>query len=173
MDHINEIAPDFVLGLLLPEDRRRVLSHIVECESCRHTVANERQLIKDVRSAVHRVSEHNNHHIRELMPALPNESRTVLGFSALRPVIVAFALILITLGGLMMELDKGGISGIQGTAMHSVATSTNTEAPTFTATATIDTLEETIDLNQGSSLVIPGSAAPRPEKTPKPVQSGS
>ena len=170
MDHIKELAPDFVLGLLLPADRRRVLAHIVECESCRLTISENRQLTEDVQAVVRRATDNNVSRIQELMPSVPGRSRPVFDLSAVKPVVVAFAIIIIAFSGLMLELESSSGSKIQGTKMHTIATSTNTESPTFTATATID--EQETGFYQGAFLLIPGSAAPHPEITPESVQAG-
>ncbi len=170
MDHINEIAPDFVLGLLTQEERRRVISHIVECESCRLAVASERNLIEEVRITLHRVSNHDPLRIRGLMPALPKRLWPLFSFSIVRPVALAFALILIAFGGLMIKLDKRSLYGINETPTQSIATLSHTQTPTSTATATSGMHEEGGINSQGSLFFIPGSAVPQPQMTPDSVQ---
>ncbi len=167
MDHINEIAPDFVLGLLPQEERRRVISHIVDCESCRLTITNERNLMEEVRKTLQRVSNHNPQRIRSLMPAIPMRSWPAINFSIVRPVAVALAIILVAVGGFMINMDKSGLYGIHETPTHSIATLSHTQTPTSTATATSDKHEEGEINSQGSFLFIPGPAIPQPKMTPE------
>ncbi len=169
MDHINEIAPDFVLGLLPQEERRRVISHIVDCENCRLTIASERNLIEEVRITLQRVSNHNPQRIRGLMPAIPKRSWPPLSFSIVRPVVVAVAIILVAVGGFMINTDKSGLYSIHETPTHSIATLSHTQTPTSTATATSDKHEEGGINSQGSFLSIPGPAIPQPKMTPESV----
>ncbi|GMQ78376.1 MAG: hypothetical protein BMS9Abin02_0882 [Anaerolineae bacterium] len=169
MDHINKIAPDFVLGLLTQEERRRVNRHIADCEYCRLTVANERNLIEEVRITLDRVSSHDPRRIQGLMPAIPNRSWLAFNFSIFRPVAVAVAIILLAVGGFMINMDKSGLYGIQETPTQSIATLSHTQTPTSTATATSDKHAESGINSQGSFLFIPGSAAPQPQITPESV----
>jgi anti-sigma factor RsiW len=169
MDHINEIAPDFVLGLLPQEERRKVISHIVDCESCRLTITNERNLMEEVRKTLQRVSNHNPQRIRSLMPAIHKRSWPAFNLSIVRPVAVAFAIILVAVGGFMINMDKSGLSRIHETPTHSIATSVNTETPTSTAAATTDKHEEGGINSQRSFLFISGSSVPQPQMTPEPL----
>jgi anti-sigma factor RsiW len=169
MDHINEIAPDFILGLLPQEERKRVISHIVDCESCRLIITDERNLIEEVRNTLQRVSNHNPQRIRSLMPAIPKRSWPAFNFSIIRPVAIGFMIILVAVGGFMINMDKSGLSRIHETPTHSIATSSNTETPTSTATATTDKREEGGFNSQGSFLFIPGSAVPKPQMTPESI----
>jgi len=170
MGHIEDLASDFVLGLLLPADRKRVLSHIVECKRCRTTIAEERQMIEDVQGAFQRATDYNMNRLPERMPDIPGRSYTFFDLSTVRPAVAALAIAIIAVGGLLLALDRGNVSNIQVTQMHTIATSINMESPTFTATATAS--EDGGGDLQGASLLIPGSTAPRPEITPESVQSG-
>ena len=106
MDHVEEFAPNFVLGLLLPEDRKRVLTHLVECESHRLTLSDERQLIEDVKAAVQRKTEHNERRMREMMPATTGRSRQVFDLSAVKRSVGALVIAIIAGVGLMLELER-------------------------------------------------------------------
>ncbi len=170
MDHIEEFTPDFVLGLLLPEDRKRVLTHLLECESCRPTISEERQLIEDVQAVVQRKTDHNSRRILEMLPAIPGRSRPVFDLSAAWDVVVAFTIVKIVVAGLMLEFERSNGSKIQETKMYTITASTNIESPTFSATATIDEREKGI--YPGAFVVIPGSAAPHPEITSDSIQAG-
>ncbi len=170
MDHIEEFAPDFVLVLLLPEDRKRVLTHLMECKSCRLTISGERKLIVDVQAVAQRKTDHNSRRIRETMPAIPGRSRPVFDLSAVRHVVVAFAIIIIAVAGLMLEFERSNGSKIQETKMYTITASTNIESPTFSATSTIDEREK--GFYPGAFVVIQGSAAPHPEITSDSIQAG-
>ena len=106
MDHVEEFAPNFVLGLLLPEDRKSALTHLVERESCWRTLSDERQLIEDVQAAVQRKTEHNERRIREMMPAITGRSRPVFDLSAVKRSVGALVTVIIAGVGLMLELER-------------------------------------------------------------------
>ena len=103
------------------------------------------------------------------MPAIAKRSWPAFNFSIVRPVAAAFVIILVAVGGFMINMDKSGLYGIHETPTHSIATLSHTQTPTSTATATTDKHEEGGFNSQGYFLFIPGSAVPQPQMTPESV----
>ena len=69
-EHIHSLIADYALGLLSPEERRRVERHIAQCPDCRAAVRRERALEPLVRGTVHRAARPAPGRLAALRPAI-------------------------------------------------------------------------------------------------------
>lgn len=69
-EHIHPLITDYALGLLPPEERRRVERHIGQCPDCRAAVRRERALEPLVRGTVHRAARPTPGRLAALRPAI-------------------------------------------------------------------------------------------------------
>lgn len=69
-EHIHSLIADYALGLLSPEERRRVERHIAQCPDCRAAARRERALEPLVRGTVHRAARPAPGRLAALRPAI-------------------------------------------------------------------------------------------------------
>jgi anti-sigma factor RsiW len=68
-EHIHSLATDYALGLLSPEERRRVERHAGQCPACRVALQRERSLESLVRGSVHQAARPAPGRLAALRPA--------------------------------------------------------------------------------------------------------
>ncbi len=69
-EHVYSLLSDYALGLLSPDERRRVERHIGQCSDCRAAARRERALEPLVRGTVHRAARPAPGRLAALRPAI-------------------------------------------------------------------------------------------------------
>ena len=69
-EHVYSLLSDYALGLLSPDERRRVERHIGQCPDCRAAARRERALEPLVRGTVHRAARPAPGRLAALRPAI-------------------------------------------------------------------------------------------------------
>ena len=176
-DDILRQIPDYVLGLLTPSQLSVVEQHVAHCTTCQQMLGRERKLSQLVRSTVNVATKPDTTHLRTLMPAIPKQRSAGLGLSGWqRQLAPAILIILLLLGGFMLNqmLPAGSVPNFVATAYAATATSTHT--PTATVA---QSLPEKLQINhisnsrdskaQNAAVPIPSPSFGHPLVTPDPL----
>lgn len=160
-DHILNLAADYALGLLSPEQRRRVERHARQCPDCRDALQRERGLEALVRGAVHQAARPTPGRLSALRPA-------VVARPAARPRPLHRQLAPVTLVAILLAL--GMIFG-RGRSPFTPAvfaggtptqTATSTRAPTATLAAIAPALETATHTAPAPAPQSAGPGSPSP-----------
>ncbi|NCF66817.1 MAG: hypothetical protein GWP61_12645 [Chloroflexi bacterium] len=137
-DEVSRRIPDYVLGLLSHKQLRAVEHHVAQCVDCQQTLRRERKLSQLVRVTIDTATKPEAIRLRHLMPVVTRR-QSVNWFpqrwqKQLAPILL---LILLTLGGLLLQrtLPEGSVPAFVATAHAATATTTNT--PTATVAQSI------------------------------------
>ncbi len=130
-EHTRQLIPDYVLGLLSADDRRRVEQHARQCPLCREAIQRERQVEFRVRGAVQLAARPPAGRLEALRPAFPQPAARGRG-PLYRPLAPAMALTMLLVVVLLARVGGYGLStpGLTSTATHTpTATLATTDAP--------------------------------------------
>ena len=140
--HIADLMMDYVLGLLPADKRQSLEQHVAQCEDCRHSLLQERQLQNHVQQTLSALPVPTSTQLIALRPPIPTKKQWRIRLPArsipfprqLGAVLVTACLI----GFLMLtSVDSDGEQAIwQHTPSPSSVAVTATSQPTFTATYT-------------------------------------
>ncbi len=181
-DHVHELIAEYVLDLLPPAQRQRVEQHVKSCEQCQRSLQTEQQIGLLLRSTLQKTTEPTPRRLRQLMPATPQPTIPLWGFSRwqkrLAPAFMVFLLLLGSLG-LQLVFPIDAAPAFVNTVLAADVTATVTPEA-GTAVLIINPLPqsqgtETADLtllNTGVATLPPATIAtsnPRPAPNPTPI----
>lgn len=162
-EHVLPLVTDYVLGLLPPEEQRRVERHAGDCPACRQAVNRERQVGQLVRHTV--AAAQPPFRAQALRPRPP--ARAAIARERLyRQFAPAMMILMLLLGSVAMRLSAGGAELRGSGAVFLTSSSTPTLAPSKTPTATI----------AAATIGRPDPAAglaPAPGTAPAPTNAGA
>ena len=176
-DDILHQIPDYVLGLLSPRELTTVEHHVAGCPACQQAMVRERKLVQLVRSTVGVATKPDTVHLRSLRPTIPQQRQSGLVLHRWQKQLApAVMILLIILGGFMLNrmLPAGSVPTLVATAHAATATST------YTPTATLaQSLPEKLETNDKSEFIhsngsnaampVPSPSSDRPLETPDPL----
>lgn len=162
--HIGNLASDYVLGLLAPEQTRTVSRHIRECVNCRQVVASEERIGLLVRSTIE-TSGQGEAQLSSLMPKIPVSRHGWFSNVTIRQQVAIAGIVLVAfIAGInvMSRQDIGGFTAPVSTAY--VATASHTYTPTQATLSPTPILktDEIFDLSTNSSSKIQPLITPAP-----------
>lgn len=172
-DEILHQIPDYVLGLLSPNQLRAVELHVAHCPACHQMLVRERKVGQLVRSTVNVATKPDATHLQTLMPAIPRQRAAGLGVRGWQKQLApALLIILLLFGGFMLNqmLPAGSVPSFVATAHASTATSTHTPTATVAQSLPENHLSgsrhsETLN----SAVPIPSPGSDYPLETPDPL----
>lgn len=155
-EHTLQLIPDYVLGLLPADDRRRVESHSRQCAACRMAMQRERAVESLVRGTVHAAAHPATGRLLTLRPPLPAaRPRPAPFYSRLAP--LSLAALMLVMGMLFASGRAPFSSALFGPAGSPTMTATHTQTPTATLAAAGDSPTAT----QAPEFSKPNSPAPQ------------
>jgi anti-sigma factor RsiW len=128
---IRRRLPDYVLGLLAPEQANQILDHMAGCAACRRIVQDEREIGQMVRQTLSVATHPDPARLRQLMPPPPGKIRQVgTGAGWVRSLAPALVVLLLIVGAVMMQspASRRPLPAI----VPATATATTTNTPTAT-----------------------------------------
>lgn len=129
---IHQQLTNYVLGLLKPGQADEVAKHLAVCADCRRSVHGEREIGKLVRETLSITTRSDPARLRRLMPPVPQQSRqgkiAATWSGRLAPALV---LLLVIMGGLLLNAPDSERPLSFFTAATATATSTNTPTATI------------------------------------------
>ncbi len=128
--HTHTLTTDYVLGLLPPDERRRVESHARRCEACRLALQREQALGALVRGAVAEAARPAPGRLAALRPPLPAPR------PAAAPLYRRLAPLSLVAAMLVMALLFGAGRFDFGPALYAASDTPTSDTPAHTATYT-------------------------------------
>jgi anti-sigma factor RsiW len=168
-EHTLQLLPDYALGLLPAEERRRVESHARQCPACRLALQRERGVEALVRDAVHSAARPAPGRLNALRPAAPAARLRPLPLYRLAPAtLVALLLALVLLFGPARPSSSPALfgPGVATAAGSPAAEATATVTTTHTPTATLAAAVSPADLTATQPPPDGDNRPPRPVATP-------
>lgn len=140
--HVQQLIPDYVLGLLSADDSQRVEQHARQCPLCREAIQRERLVEFRVRGAVQLAARPPAGRLKALRPAFPRPATR--GRSSLyRQFAPAMALVMLLVVVLLAQVGGYGLptpgfarTDKAPTTLAATASATATQTPTATLAAT-------------------------------------
>jgi anti-sigma factor RsiW len=163
-EHPLTLLPDYALGLLPADERRRVESHTRQCPACRLALQRERGIEGLVRQTVHAAARPAPGRLAALRPEVPvARPRPKALYLRLAP--VTLVAVLLALGLLFGPGRPSFTPGLFGPGL-ATAGPTATVTSTHTPTATLAAADDTSD---ASSFVATQAPPGRIAQSPRPV----
>jgi len=162
--HVGNLASDYVLGLLGPEQKRTVSRHIRECVNCRQLVSAEKRIGLLVRSTIEATGP-GQAQLSSLMPESPASRPGWFSSVTIRQQVAIASIILVTFFAgfnLLSRQEIGGFSAPMSTAY--VATASHTHTPTSVTSSPTPILRT----SEIAALTISSSSLNQPLITPAP-----
>ncbi len=132
-EHTLSLIPDYALGLLAAEERRRVEAHARLCPACRAVLQREQRVGALLRDAARSITPPPGR-LAALRPALPAPHPRPAPFAArLAPLTLAVAMLV--MGLLFASGRLPGAPAVFATAETPTQTATSTHTPTATLAA--------------------------------------
>jgi anti-sigma factor RsiW len=134
--HVDLLITDYVLGMLPPDDRRRVSDHLAGCAVCRASALKERRMARWMRESLEKTPTPSAAGLQALRPtALTSRSRMVrrthrIGAAA------ALAVLLLAFMGASFALGENQATRADVTATVIAQTATFARTPTADLAAT-------------------------------------
>lgn len=175
--HTHTLTTDYVLGLLPPDERRRVESHARRCEECRLALQREQAIGVLVRGAVMEAARPAPGRLAAIRPPLPAPKSPPLPlYRRLAPVtLMAAMLVMALLFGSGRLSFSPALYAASGTPTHT-QTATHTHTPTATlaqagaagpsGTASPAAAPHAAVANRTGDYPRPPAGEPRPVATP-------
>lgn len=133
--HIQPKASDYVLGLLLPDERRSVEQHAQQCAACDDALRDELRLSQAVRTTLQTATHVTNGRLQSLMPAVPSAKPRRWALPVQRQLASVCVLLILFLGGVGLFQNSSQSTPAAAPTLLA-ATATNTNVPTHTAVMT-------------------------------------
>lgn len=168
--HARQLIPDYVLGLLSPDERRHVEQHARHCAMCRDAIRRERQVAALVREAVQRSAAPPANRLRQLRPSPPHPARRYVGALArqLAPVTAVLALLMTVL-----LTQANGLGPLRTAFVPTTPAPTALLTATHTPTATLTAVDLSATSAPGAAVTRTEAPRPAPAAPESPQPAGS
>lgn len=138
-DHVKNLIPDYLLGLLSPEVSNLVIDHVSHCSECQQAITNERQEIIEYRRTLSKISQIDDQRLMNFYPALIAKTKHAHQINRLsRDLSLVLVLVVLVIGslGLRMMQHQGDLFNHASTLSSTISFST--ETPTATISQVTD-----------------------------------
>ena len=161
---IRRQLPDYVLGLLAPDQANLILEHLSACGTCRQIVHDEREVGQLVRQTVVAATQPDPARLRQLMPLPGTRKRARMDASWSARLAPALVVLLLIAGALLMRSpdSKRPLPAI----IHATATATTTNTPTATIAQSSAEMEERLPAQPIDTETDPIRPSPAGAPTP-------
>jgi len=136
--HVDELAGDYILGLLPADKMSYVNTHIAGCLTCRQLVRVEREIGLLTRETLLTVGKMDPQRLQELMPMPP---RTGVIHPILwhwqKQLAVAALIVLIIMGSITLGFNRRNATWPTASPAYQNVNTTVADTPTWTITATV------------------------------------
>lgn len=169
-EHVTSQLTDYALGLLQDDKKQEVHGHLLNCESCRQALNEDRELARKVSQTLSIVTTPDLRRLAALRPDVPTARRLIAGNREARrnQVIVALTCLVLIIVGISVQIELGqdAILTVSPTMNSQTATSTKQPALTYVATVIPPPISEKLVRTPDAPNI---ELNPRPAMIPIPI----